>query len=197
MASQYDRPEYSTIRYLNWAEMRDRDHFVQFYSEESDIVEAVASYFAHGLRFGDVCIIAGTHEHNAAIESLVARLVKPFDRTGEGNLIVLDAHETLSKFMIDGRPDPELFENVVGSLIRDAAASKRPIRIFGEMVDVLAKDGKAAAAVALEHLWNDLGRKFDFRLFCGYAEDSLRHPASIPHTHEICASHNHVLRTHS
>ena len=32
------------------------------------------------------------------------------------------------------------------------------VRAFGEMVDVLSKDGRHAAAIALEDLWNELGR---------------------------------------
>lgn len=37
---------------------------------------------------------------------------------------------------------------------------------LGEMVATCGAEGNAAAAIALEDLWNDLGHSHDFSLFC-------------------------------
>jgi hypothetical protein len=31
---------------------------------EQEIIESVSGYFAHGLRFGEACVMAGTDTHN-------------------------------------------------------------------------------------------------------------------------------------
>src|SRR5438128_12400917 len=70
--------------------------------------------------------------------------------------------------MIDGSPDPERFAEVIGSIITRAAKGRCHVRIFGELVALLWADGKRAAALRLEELWNDLARTYSFSLFCAY-----------------------------
>src|SRR5919109_1301881 len=76
----------------------------------------------------------------------------------EGRLVFLDAEATLSRFMINGEPDGERFEQVVGEAIRGVRASavQNGVRAYGEMVGVLWSAGQHSAAVRLEELWNQL-----------------------------------------
>ncbi|MGH8605920.1 MAG: hypothetical protein ACREX9_00365 [Gammaproteobacteria bacterium] len=43
------------------------------------------------------------------------------------------------------------------------------VRIYGQMVDILWKDGQQEAAIRLEMLWNQLANAKAFSLMCGYA----------------------------
>ena len=86
-------------------------------------------------------------------------------------MIFLDAREMLSTFMVGSMPDPERFKSAVGSVIeRSGRRTDRPcVRAYGEMVDLLWKDGNPAAAIWLEELWNDLASTHSFSLMCTYA----------------------------
>lgn len=67
---------------------------------------------------------------------------------------------------------------------------KKTIRAYGEMVDVLWKDGMTAAAIKLEILWNRLANTHDFSLLCGYAMGNFYKDASID---DVCHHHTHVV----
>jgi hypothetical protein len=64
-------------------------------------------------------------------------------------------------------------------LIGRLAAGPGPVRVYGEMVALLWADGQVAAALELEDLWNELGRRLPFSLFCGYPEQAVA-PAAVP-----------------
>ncbi len=178
----------------DWADMTCEDHFVQFYAEDRDLVDTVADYVTHGLRFGDTCIVAATSEHNEAIKRKIGAIDPEVQlEMAIGQFIALDAHETLAKFMVDGMPSQEKFDEVIGGLIRTARAEKKRIRIFGEMVAVLTDDRKPEAAIALEHYWNDLAKNHPFRLFCAYPDRTRLQPDTAHHSADICAAHSHVI----
>ena len=80
----------------------------------------------------------------------------------------MDAQETLSKFMVKGLPDEELFTQVVTGLLERARNGGRRVRAFGEMVAVLWSQGHNGATVRLEHLWHKFCQTEAFSLFCAY-----------------------------
>ncbi|MEP6945058.1 MAG: MEDS domain-containing protein [Acidobacteriota bacterium] len=178
----------------DWADMNGRAHFVQFYQDDETIINAVAGYFVHGLRFGEICIMVATHEHTQAIGDRMHEWDPSVGTAlAENRLIILDAHETLGKFMVNGMPDPQLFEDVVGGLLEKVASSGRSLRAFGELVAILAGEGNAAAAVELEVLWNKLAEEHHFRLFCAFPGRSLTGEDAATNAAAICSSHSHIL----
>ena len=90
-------------------------------------------------------------------------------------LVILDAEETLSKFMVGGMPDAALFKTAVGDLIDrlSRADGTTRFRAYGEMVDCLWKGGNHLGALALEDLWNDLQGSNSFSLLCGLRDGPL------------------------
>ena len=108
------------------------------------------------------------------------------------DLIVRDARETLALFMVDGMPNAEKFESAMLPVIDKACRDRQNcvIRAYGEMVDVLWKDGMEAAAVRLEILWNQLANTRKFSLLCGYSMGSFYKDAAFD---AICHQHTHVL----
>src|SRR5688572_32262676 len=87
------------------------DHFVQLYQEIGPLAQAVADYVAEGLRRGEAAVIIATPEHRAAFLEKIGR--------HEGQLKVLDAEDTLAKFMANGTPQWKAFHEVVGGLIAE------------------------------------------------------------------------------
>lgn len=173
--------------------LADGDHVVQFYDSDVDLLGAVGSYLTGALLAGDSVIVIATPAHRAAFEGAMAEHVDLDEARAEGRLVVADAAETLDRFVVDGDVDPARFDDVIGGLVRSAVAGGRPVRAYGEMVAVLWDAGAVNAAIELEALWNDLGERSPFSLFCAYAAASVAAPGVAEALAEVCHLHTHVV----
>jgi PAS domain S-box-containing protein len=179
----------------NWSEMPASEHFVQFYEKDAFLLDSLSGFVSTGLAAGDACIVIATKALRERLEEQLK--AKGFDLIAahrRDEYLSLDAVETLSKFMVDGLPEPERFAEVVGSVLVRAAKSQRHVRIFGDMVAQLWTEGNQAAAIRLEELWNDLHHKtHPFSLFCAYSMHGFDGEAhGVPFT-EICKQHSRVI----
>ena len=150
--------------------MNNSDHVVQFVRADHQLVDAVSRYLREGLLDGETCVMVVTPEHREQLEwRLIDAGLDPEALSAEYRYIVLDAETTLAKFF-DGRSgiDKYRFHRHLGLLVRQAAARGQPVRLFGEIVDLLVEQGYPAAAIELEELWNELSRQHTFTLFCTY-----------------------------
>jgi KaiC/GvpD/RAD55 family RecA-like ATPase len=113
---------------------------------------------------------------------------------GEGLLTSLDADKTLAALMDGDVPSPIRFEKVVGGTIDEIARRfpGRTVRAFGEMVDLLVQRGQAAAAAALEDLWNEILESRRFALLCGYQLDVFDLEAQASVLPEVVRAHTHT-----
>lgn len=161
------------------------DHTVQFYERGEYLCAVIGEFLATGVMAGQPGVVIATPEHRHRIAEDMS--VRGVDAAA---LTFLDAHETLSRFMVDGSPDPHRFAGMVQEILRDAGP--RP-RAFGEMVAVLRADGNTPAALALEALWNDAVREHQISLLCGYPLATFD-AASFD---AVCATHVRVLPAES
>jgi PAS domain S-box-containing protein len=172
----------------------DHDHFVQFYEHEESLLALVGDYLGEGLRKGDLLLVIATPEHQNGFCEQLAQSGLAVDRAiAEGRFKLLDARETLSKFMVKGLPDWERFrhtmERVLTGMPNKGAGT---IRAYGEMVDLLWRDGNPEAAVQLEEQWNDLRELYSFSLFCAYVMASFyKQPSEL---RRVCDLHSHVVQ---
>ena len=171
------------------------DHFVQFYETDSFLVESVATFLAEGLAHSEGAIVIATESHRVGIDKKLSALGIDVIRAKEnGDYVPLDAAETLSKFIVEEVPNERRFKDVVGSIVeRVSKTHSAGIRAFGEMVALLWAEGNGAAAIRLEELWNELGKRYEFSLFCAYplnGFDSASNEESFSH---ICDTHSRVL----
>ncbi len=173
------------------------EHVVRFYEADAALLEAVATFCADALLAGDVAVVIATAEHRAEIaERLRARGL--FDAAGsEEQYLALDAAETLSRFLVDGKVDAARFAQIVGGIITEAAGHGREVKIFGEMVALLLERGNLAAAHHLEELWNDLGQTHDFSLLCAYPMEGFGGEARGELFRDVCEAHAHVIPAES
>ena len=172
-------------------------HAVRFYKDTDTLAAFVTSFIRTGLSQSEPCLIVATREHRDEIDAQLRGQSVDVDALREqGVLTILDAHETLALFMVDGMPDAFRFRAAVTPVLTTVSAA-RPgarVRAYGEMVDVLWQTGQKAAALRLEHLWNWLATSHDFALLCGYATD---HPYQEGEINEICGHHSHILASPS
>jgi hypothetical protein len=173
----------------------DSGHFhgVQFYNDPDGLCRIVGSFIGEGLDQGSLAVIIATPDHTARIESCLQRRGADVDAMKRlGHLVTLDARDTLELFMTDGMPNPGAFRRTLGQILTDLRRGREhcTIRAYGEMVDLLWKDGREAAAIRLETLWNQLGGTHDFALLCGYSMGNFYKGAAID---EIKVQHSHLV----
>lgn len=169
-------------------------HDVQFYDDQEFLASSVATFLAEGIKSAQPAIVIATPAHTRLIQAELRRRGVDLDAFGVSNLMWLDARDTLASFMEGGRPSAELFDATVGNAFEKITRERRyvTVRAFGEMVDLLWRDGKMQAAIDLEGLWNGLASRYSFALLCAYAADSLN-PADLDGMERICAVHSQVL----
>jgi hypothetical protein len=171
-------------------------HSVKFYGNDASLFTTVAGFLCEGLVVGQPAIVIATPSHRAAIlQHLQDRLIDVERARESGDLLMLDAEETLTTFMSGDEPDGDLFESNVGSLIDGALDGREPtmVRAYGEMVDVLWKAGRPEAAIKLEMLWNRLAAKHGFALLCGYAMGNFYKQAE--QFQLVCEQHTQIVES--
>lgn len=173
-------------------------HAVQFYERDTFLFDTVAKFVSAGLSANERIFLIATKRH---IDAFLER-VDPRDlqrARDENRLTVLDARATLSKFMVGDMPDRERFREMVASLMDAIPAVEPaiPVRAYGEMVDLLAKDGNLRAAVRLEQLWHEVVQERPFAILCAYLMGNFHRPGDSERLTEVCASHSHVIPTES
>jgi signal transduction histidine kinase len=174
-------------------------HRVQFYEDESFLASTVADFLAAGLTVGQSLVVIATEPHRHAFAQQLK--FEGFDVEGaarRGQLMLLDARETLATFMIGATPDAERFRTTVGAVLE--AAGKRGgrrsvLRLYGEMVDLLWRDGNTDGAIRLEELWNELANTYEFQLLCAYAMGNFYKASDAERFQTICRQHTHVVPT--
>lgn len=169
------------------------DHLVEFYETESLLVESVRNFFRPALLAGDPVILVATPAHRAAfIKTLEDYGVDVQESRQSGRFVDRDAAEVLGMFMVDGSPDPDLFDRVVGGLVRSTGRRNPRMRIYGEMVALLWDEGNREAAITLENLWNDLSERERYVLLCAYPLSSIEWGPNNAPFREICSTHSSV-----
>ena len=167
-------------------------HAVQFYSDTGALARLVARFLAEGFARGDAGMILATPEHRARIETeLRQREVNVESLKRMGELVVVDARETLHTFMVNGIPHAATFNFVLTRML-DQVCRAHPgatIRAYGEMVNVLWRDGLEAAAIRLETLWNELAQTREFKLLCGYSMGNFYKGTALD---DIKKQHSHL-----
>ena len=170
-------------------------HAVCFYEDSPSLVRTVARFIGEGLAASQPAVVVATASHGASIrDQLTADGVGSKERFERGEVLILDADEILNRFMVNDRPDGERFEDTINPMLDKAAGTrKRPVRIYGEMVNVLWSRGQEDAALSLEVLWHQLiaGRKCS--LLCGYSSRVCQGEGF----NAICDRHSHVVPPHA
>src|SRR6266404_1646475 len=177
-------------------------HVVQFYQDDSFLVETVSRYVGAALAAGDAAVVIATKKRRTAIDVLLrARGLDVAKVVNQGRYYAIDANEALTKFMQNGLPDPDDFKSQIGAVLEKAASSvgseQSRVAAFGEMVNVLWAARHYEAALRLEQLWNDLARAYSFSLLCAYPITGFKNKKHADSFLTICAEHTAVLPTES
>jgi CheY-like chemotaxis protein len=171
----------------------DRYHAVCFHDDERVLAAAIASFIGKALTADEAALMVATPSHTAAAMARLARMgVDPSRCIERGELVVLDARETLSFLTAGGEmPSIRRFDDMVPPLMEALAArcGQQRVTVYGEMVDLLWADGREAAALSLEAYWNEVRTAIEVSVLCGYSTERIGDDAAYE---AICDCHRHL-----
>ncbi len=177
------------------AEPAASSHAVRLYGDDAELFAPVVSFLAEGVERREPAVVVATAEHRRGlVAGLADRGWDPDRLATEGRLLLADAEETLAAILHDGVPSPDVFDRTIGALLdrAEASAPGLPVRVFGEMVDVLNRRGDPRGAAVLEQLWNRLLAGRPISLLCGYRVDLFDADVQASLLADVCRAHTHV-----
>jgi hypothetical protein len=167
-------------------------HIVYPYTDDEHVAEAVCLFASAGLRKDEAVLLIMTTGHAKPIRQRLG--AEGFDLPAlesTGQLVCENAERLLSTFLFDGIIDEERFKSIVGGMILRARAGgkipNRPVRLFGEMVDLLWRSD-VRSTQRLEELWNEVIEAHSVPLLCAYSLAGTQ-PGAFPPGLLACHSH--------
>ncbi len=171
-------------------------HEMHLYEDEDCLLERLTRFVGAALGMGDAAVVLATTAHRTELSTqLIARGLDLPAAVAQGRYVALDAGEVSANIRgNDGQLDQGRFTAIVGGIVDRAAqaalGSSPSVAVFGELVALLATDGDHAAAVALEHWWNELAEGRRFSLLCAYPLGAFARAADSTPFAAICAAHD-------
>src|ERR1700719_3381852 len=93
-------------------------HVVQLYTDDGFLIDVLSRFVGGALAVGDGAVVVSTKSHRVALERrLAAHGLDTAKATLQGRFVILDATETLSKFMVDGSVDDGRFNDIIGGVL--------------------------------------------------------------------------------
>ncbi len=173
-------------------------HAVQFYEHEAYLLDSVSEHIGSALSAASAGILIATAPHRDGVaHRLTARGLDVAGAGAQGRYVALDARDTLTRFMVDGWPDPARFDDTVGTLIVNTRARAPQVHAFGEMVALLWAEGNRDAAIRLEELWTELRTRQPFSLLCAYPIEAFHDTSHAEPFREMTAIHTSVIPAES
>ena len=166
-------------------------HAVRFYDDDQALCRMVADFLGDGLTANQPAILVAVAGHREAIQQHRSeRGCAVADLMTAGRIVVRDAHDLLDYIMEDGQPVADRFNEAVEPLVVAASHLGSGVaRVYGEMVDVLWRNGQPRAATSLELHWHRWAKRREFSLLCAYSMGSFLKDA----VGDICRLHTHVF----
>lgn len=183
---------------MDWRGMSETEHFVQFYDADGFLLNSLSGFIGTAIKASEGALVVATGAHREGLDELLeANGLDLISAKARGQYVSLDAAETLSKFMVDGSPEPTRFTQLIGNVIESVTDGRNCVRAFGEMVALLWAEGNYAAAIRLEELWSNLQKNYSFSLFCAYPMNGFSGEKFVEPLTGICTAHSRVIPAES
>ena len=172
-------------------------HEMALYADENSVINGYARFIGSALKRGNAVIVVVTEAHR---DGLLSRLkddgVNVPAAIKQGNCILLDAGDVLSRLTVDAMPDPIRCTRVIGDLIMGAADGAKTesgrVVVCGEIAPTLLSGGYAEGAIQLENLWDKITRGYGVDTLCGYLSSAFPNNENSSIFGRICAIHSAV-----
>jgi DNA-binding NarL/FixJ family response regulator len=170
-------------------------HEVHFYSDDAAFLLGLAGFVETALEAGNPVIVVATEPHRKGLlETLMARGIDGAAAIEQGLYLSLDVYQALATFMVDDLPDSTRFLKIFGGLLSSTAKGKHArVAACGEFAPTLWAQGKAEAAIQVEHLTDEIAKTGNVDILCGYVLNSSQRDQESHICERICAEHSAVF----
>jgi len=177
----------------------EREHVVQFYEDEGFLAETVAEFVGPPLAKGDTALLIATDGHQKAFaKALKARGLDVRRLAQSRRLTLLDARE-LQRLLSSGRHGGDgPFRKYVAGTIQQIVADQptRPLHVYGEVVNLMWRDGDAENALQLEASWHRLTKEVPISVLCSYEIANFNRTTGRTIT-DVCNLHDRAIPAES
>ncbi len=190
----------------------EASHIVQFYEREEFLRSVVADHLFEALSAGRAAVMISTPARCEAVERRLRNSgvdvsgghrkdsgSSKAPEAGGARLLLLDARQALSWFMDGPLPDAARFRSTIGERLESSigAGGGTGVHVYGDMVELLWRDGMEEAVLRLEELWEEVVESRPVSLLCAYGLEGFHDEKDAVRFREICARHARVLPTES
>jgi hypothetical protein len=172
------------------------EHLLRLFDTIESRADTIGAYVKRGLAANQHVVLFAKSAHwKAADKRLSSGRRCVGSAFAAGRLTVLDAHETLDEITKQGLPDRARFSACIARAIpQNRRPQKCGVRVYGEIVDLLAEELNFAGVISLEKLWNDQLKTRRFTLMCGYSSAHFGNPLARSALRAICRCHSRIER---
>jgi hypothetical protein len=182
----------NSINYSPQGKIADSRHVVHFYQEDFELISNLSAFISEGISNGENCIVVATASHIEELQKHFSPELQELINSNKHLLLLMDADKTLTTIMEKDRISTRLFDNNVRNQIKEVASTGMPLRIFGEMVAILWRNGHAQDVDRLEKLWNSLLEDYTVNLYCAYPMLYFDRSVHLSAYDSICRAHDKV-----
>lgn len=170
-------------------------HIVQFFDTDESRAAGVAAFLAEGYAAGEpMFLVARPTSWHPIIGQMEKIGVCMRTAIAGGMLVVKDANDSLKRIAPLGTPDIRAFQASFGATLEGLARRGARVRVYGEMVDILAQRGDFENVIRLESIWSEVVPDFPVQLLCGYSATSFLPASTHRAMADICCAHSDVRR---
>jgi hypothetical protein len=168
-------------------------HVVQLFDSDESLATAAAAFLHRGYLCGERLGIIATASHWLDIATHLNHLGMPVaEALATQRATWVDANRALPAIARPEGIDEERLGALVEGLMGRRDGVHTPLRVYGEMVDLLAARGDFKAALELEGGWVRHLAHAPATLFCGYSAVHFGHPDTTGALNAICDLHDDV-----
>src|SRR5919202_5802036 len=122
--SSTDHPTPSLMSSSEWGRRDSCAHSVQFYSDETFLLDEVSRFIGSALGAGAAGVVIATPAHRGGMaQRLEAHGLDLARAVTQGRYVALDAATMLATVLRDGWPDAARFADLLGALLARATAA--------------------------------------------------------------------------
>jgi signal transduction histidine kinase len=166
-----------------------RPHTVEFFREDFP-ADRIADGLVRALEAGNAAVaLAGCAHVEGLVSAMLRRGVDVDALVAARQLAFLDAEAIFEEAWKRPGIDLDVVEQRVLVPVREMLNGRTELVVYGELVDVFAKNDDHAAALDLERWWNEKITVLPITLACGYSLDAFGAGGAVDAFRHVCNEH--------
>lgn len=152
-------------------------HKVQVHDNYQRLLDVIVEHVKVGVDDGEAVVVLATAEHWSFVHRSLATHFDIDRALATRQLQFFEAQALATELTAQGQVNREQFHALIDRIVEPLMAHHKSVRIYGEVVDVLARTDQIQAALRVEAYWSAyLQKRPHVSLLCGYTSRNLEGP---------------------